>query len=189
MMAIHDDCRVILEKTSETMNKYVHRDRAKPTKYSKGDLVMLSQRYIRTYRPCKQLDHEIHGPFEITEVISQVSVHLMLPMKWTIYYVLLYVSLLEAFIQGYQQVKLDKVTHGTDPIEADNEYHVTEVMSSVENKGMVLYLVQWRGFPTRKDWTGENYEHFYSVRANEELGKFHSKNRESPRDLACKSRK
>jgi hypothetical protein len=42
MTAIHDGCCEALEKTRETMKKYVDRDRAESPKYSKGDLVMLS---------------------------------------------------------------------------------------------------------------------------------------------------
>jgi hypothetical protein len=188
MTAIHDDCRDTLEKTRETMKKYADRDRAEPPKYSKGDLVMLSGKNIRTRRPCKKLDHKLHGPFEITEVISETAMRLNLPVKWKIHKVF-HVSLLEPFIQGNREVNLEKVLDAADPIEADDEYHVEEVMGSVEKKGKVSYLVKWRGFPAKKDWTRENYENFYSVGAKEELRKFHSKNPESPRDPAFKIKK
>jgi hypothetical protein len=48
MTAIHYDCRDTLEKTRKTMKKYADRVRAEPPKYSKGDLVMLSVKIIRT---------------------------------------------------------------------------------------------------------------------------------------------
>jgi hypothetical protein len=186
--AIHDDCRDTLEKTCETMKKFADRDRTELPKYSKGDLVMLSGKNIRTRRPCKKLDHKLHGPFEITEVISETAICLNLPVKWKIHKVF-HVLLLEPVIQGNQDVNLEKVLDTADPIEADDEYHVEEVMGSVEKKGKVSYLVKWRGFPATKDWTRENYENCYSVGAKEELRKFRSKNHESPRDPAFEIKK
>jgi hypothetical protein len=159
MTAIHDDCRDTLEKTRETMKKYADRDRAEPPKYSKGDLVMLSGKYIPTRRPCKKLDHKLHGLFEITEVILETAMRLNLPVKWKIHKVF-HVSLLEPFIQGNREVNLEKVLDAADPIEDDDEYHVEEVMGSVEKKDKVSYLVKWRGFPAKNDWTRENYENF-----------------------------
>jgi hypothetical protein len=41
-------------------------------------------------------------------------------------------------------------------------------MGSVETKGEVSYLVKWRAFLAKKDWTRENDEYLYSVGAKEE---------------------
>jgi hypothetical protein len=188
MTALHDDCCDTLEKMRETMKKYADRDRAEPPKYSKGDLVMRSGKNIRTRRPCKKLDHKLHGPFEITEVISETAMRLNLPVKWKIHKVF-HISLLEPVIQGNREVNLEKVLDAADLIEADDEYHVEEVMGSVEKKGQVSYLVKWRGFPAKKDWTPKDYDNFYSIGAKEELRKFYSKNPESPRDPAFKIKK
>jgi hypothetical protein len=183
--AIHDDCRHTLETTHETIKKYADRDRAEPPKYSKGDLVMISGKNIRNRRPCKKLDHKLHGPFEITEVISETVMHLNLQVKWKIHKVF-HVSLLEPFIQGNREVNLKKVLDAADRIEADDEYHIEELMGGVKKKGKVSYLVKWRGFPAKNDWTYENYENIYSVGAREKLRKFHSKNPESLRDPTFK---
>jgi hypothetical protein len=56
-----------------------------------------------------------------------------------------------------------------DLIEANDEYHVEEVMGSVKKKEKVTDLVKWRGFPGERDWSWEPLESFYSVSAKEEL--------------------
>jgi hypothetical protein len=76
-----------------------------------------------------------------------------------------------------------------DPIEADNEYQVEEVMGSVETKGKVTYLVKWRGFPAKKNWRQEPCSSFHSEGAKEELRKFQLKNLEAPRNPAFKTMK
>jgi hypothetical protein len=59
--------------------------------------------------------------------------------------------LLEPFIHQNREVNLENVLGATDLIEADNEYHVEEVMGSIEKKVKVSYLVTWRGYPAKKD--------------------------------------
>jgi hypothetical protein len=76
MMDIYDDCQRTLEQSRETTKMYADRDRTEAPKYSKGDLVMLSGKNIRNRCPCKKLDHKLHGPFEITEIISVTAVRL-----------------------------------------------------------------------------------------------------------------
>jgi hypothetical protein len=149
MTVIHDDCHETLKRSRETMKKYPDKDRAEVPKYSTGGLVMLSGKNIRTRRRCKKLDHKLHGPFEITEVLSGTAVRLNLPAKWKIHKVF-HVSLLEPFIQGNREVNLEKVLDAADPIEADDEYHVEEVISSMESRGKVTYLVKWGGFPAQE---------------------------------------
>jgi hypothetical protein len=146
---------------------------------------MLSGKDICTRCPSRKLGHKLHSPFKITQVITDTAVRLNLETKLTIHKVF-HVSLLEPFIQGSQDVNLKKVLDTADPIEANDEYHVEEVIGSLEKKVKVTYLVKWRGFAAKKDWTHENYESFYSVGAREVLRKFHSNNPESPRDLALK---
>jgi hypothetical protein len=84
---------------------------------------------------------------------------------------------------------LEKVLDTADLIEADDEYHNEEVIGSVEKKEKVTYLVKWRGFPAKTDWSREPFSSFYSVGAKEELRKFHAKNSEAPRDPTFKTKK
>jgi hypothetical protein len=154
MTAIHNDCRETLEKTPKTIKKYANKDRAEAPKYSTGDLVMLRAKNTRTCRPSKQLDDKLHGPFEIAEVLSGKAERLNLPAKWKIHKVF-HVSLLETFVQGNREANLEKVLDTADPIEADDGYHVEEVITSMESRGKVTYLVKWRGFRANKNWTRE----------------------------------
>jgi hypothetical protein len=110
---------------------------------------MLSGNNIRTRRPCKKLDHKLHGLFKITEVISKIAMHLKLPMKWKIHKVFR-VSQLEPLIHRNREVNLEQILYAADPIEADNEYHIEEVMGSVKTKGKLSYLVKWRESQPRK---------------------------------------
>jgi hypothetical protein len=160
MRAIHDDCSDTLEQMRETMKKYVDRDRAEPPTYSKGELVMLSGKNIQTPRPCNQLDHKQHRPFEITEVISDTAMRLNLAVKLKIHKVF-HVSLLELFIQRNRELNLEKVLNAADPIEADDVISRRRSYGQHRDKGRVSYLVKWRGFPAKKDWTRENYENSY----------------------------
>jgi hypothetical protein len=77
----------------------------------------------------------------MTEIISNTAVRLNLPTKWKIHKVF-HVSLLELFVQRNREVNLEKVLGTTDLIEANNEYHVEEVMASLEKKGKFIYLVK-----------------------------------------------
>jgi hypothetical protein len=49
------------------------------------------------------MDHDLHGSFEITQVLSGMAVGLNLRVKWKIYTVF-HVSLVAPFIQGHRQV-------------------------------------------------------------------------------------
>jgi hypothetical protein len=40
-------------------------------------------------------------------------------------------------------------------------------MGSTEQDGKILYLVKWKGWPAKKDWTREPFDSFYSVGAKE----------------------
>jgi hypothetical protein len=97
MTAIHDDCGDTLETAREAMNRYVDKDGLQPPEYSEGNLVILSGTNIRTLRPCQKLDYKLHGPFTITDVVSETAMCLNLTVKWKIYNVF-QVSLLEPFI-------------------------------------------------------------------------------------------
>jgi hypothetical protein len=63
------------------MKKDVDRDTAELPQYSKGVFVILSGKHQRTHRPCKKLDHKLHGSFEITEVVSATAMGLNLAVK------------------------------------------------------------------------------------------------------------
>jgi hypothetical protein len=141
MMAIHNDCHRTLEQPHETLKRYADKDHAEAPKYSTGDLGKLIGKNFQLRHPCKNLHHKLHGLFEITEVLSSMAVRLHLPAKWNIHMVF-HVSVLEPFVQGHREVIIQNGLEAADPIEADDEYQVEEVISSMESRGKVTYLVK-----------------------------------------------
>ena len=63
------------------------------------------------------------------------------------------------------------------------DYEIKEIrgVSYSKSKRRVLYLVEWVGYPDRKDWTEEPFEHF-SEDAVEDLKDFHRDNPAMPKD-------
>ena len=66
-----------------------------------------------------------------------------------------------------------------EPVKAE-DYKIDEVKDSIYAEGdVVKYLVKWEGWPARKHWTWEPFEHFYHP---EPLLAFHRKFPNKPRD-------
>jgi hypothetical protein len=97
MKAIDDDCEETLEKSRVQTKRYTDDNRIEARNYKRGDLVVLNGQNIRSRRPCNKLDHKLHGPFEIQDIISKHGVRLTLPKSWKIHPVF-HVSLLEPFV-------------------------------------------------------------------------------------------
>jgi hypothetical protein len=72
--AIYEGCKQELEKIRDRMKKYAHKIRDELTRYTKGDLVMLNGKNIKTRRPSCKLDHKLYRPCEILELISPTAI-------------------------------------------------------------------------------------------------------------------
>jgi hypothetical protein len=181
MHTVHKDIAHTLEESRERMKKYADQHRQEAPTYKIGDLVMLDGRNIQTRRPSRKLDHKRHGPFQVEKVISPTAVKLTLPRKWRIHNVL-HVSLVEPFRAGNRDPPNPaKVLREADDVENDKEYDIDVVMSSTQVRNRVMYLVKWKGWPSKKDWTREPFDNF-SVGGLEKLQEFHRKNPDAPRD-------
>ena len=186
MSTVHDESRKGLEEAQEQMRRYTDPAKKEPSAYQVGDLAMLNGRNIKTRRPSKKLDHKNHGPFQIEKIVSPLAIRLTLPRKWKIHNVF-HVSLLEPYRTSEHRDPPDpsKVLREADDIKQSEEYDVEEVMASVErgrgNNKRILYLVKWRDYPERKDWTEEPFDNF-SVGGLEKLREFHQRNPGAPRD-------
>jgi len=186
MYTMHDESRKGLKEAQERMRRYTDPTRKEPPAYQVGDLVMLNSRNIKTRRPSRKLNHKNHGPFQIEKIVSPLAIRLTLPWKWKIHKVF-HVSLLEPYRTREHRAPPNpsKVLREADDIEQLEEYDVKEVMSSVErgrgNNKRILYLVKWRDYPERKDWTEEPFDNF-SVDGLEKLREFHQRNPDAPRD-------
>ena len=60
------------------------------------------------------------------------------------------------------------------------DYEINKIKDSIYTEGDIIkYLVKWEGWPARKHWTWEPFEHFYYP---EPLSVFHRKFPNKPRD-------
>ncbi|KAJ2984544.1 hypothetical protein NUW58_g6005 [Xylaria curta] len=162
MTQVHDHAKKHLEASRTRMKEWADKRRKEAPAYAEDQLVMLNARNIKTKRPAKKLDKKMLGPFKIQKVISPTAVRLTLPKGWRIH---------NSF----------HVLRQADPIEAE-DYQVDEVKDSIETEGHVKYLVKWEGWPAKRHWTWEPYEHFYSEGSKAAVLQFHQGNPGKPRD-------
>jgi hypothetical protein len=181
MHTVHEIAKLALEKAREWMKKYADQQQKEAPMYQVGDLVMLDGCNIKTRWPSRKLDHKLHGPFQVEKVISPTAIHLTLPRRWKIHNVFR-TSLIEPFRSGTRAPPdPNKILQEADDIEGSEEYDIDEVMSSYKSGNRVLYLVKCLGWPNKKDWMAEPFDHF-SVGGQEKLREFHLKYPDAPRD-------
>jgi hypothetical protein len=82
------------------------------------------------------------------------------------------VSLIEPFITEDKPDNIDKILRSVAPVQSVHKYDVDRVIGSSENNGKVLYLVKWEGWPSKKNWTRDPFDNFYSVGAQENYKNF-----------------
>ena len=118
--------------------------------------------------------------FEVTRQISPNAYRLRLPKKWKIHQVR-NITELEPFLDdGKHELNPEKVLREAPDVEPD--YKVEKVMAAVHARGKILYIVKWRNYPLKKDWTREPWENFTSEGAKETVMKFHRLNPNAPTD-------
>jgi hypothetical protein len=159
MKAVVENCMKELEKSSERMKKYADQSRIEPPSFKPGNLVMLNGKNIKTHRIARNLDPKMYRPFEILDIISPTAVRVRLPKTLKIHPVF-HVSLIEPFIKGNRNVDLNAVLKTSDPIDNAPEYDVDKLMSSTEKDGKVLYLVKWKGWPSKHTGLGNPWTVF-----------------------------
>ncbi|KAK4652877.1 hypothetical protein QC762_0077720 [Podospora pseudocomata] len=76
---------------------------------------------------------------------------------------------------------VDQVLREAAPVEAE-DYQVEKVMDSTLMGDEVKYLVKWEGWPQRRHWTWEPFEHFYSDGAKAAVRTFHAQQPGKPKD-------
>ncbi len=179
MTQVHDECRKQLERARSRAKQYADRRRIDAPAYSEGDLVMLNAKNIKTKRPAKKLDKRMLGPFKVIQVISPSAMRLELPSRWRIHNSF-HVSLLEPYRSGIQGTPdAAQILREAAPVE-EEEFEVEKVKdSSTLENGTVMYLVKWEGWPAKKHWTWEPFEHFSSTAP---LDDFHARHPDKPRD-------
>ncbi|KAH0610986.1 uncharacterized protein H6S33_011413 [Morchella sextelata] len=144
---VHDSALARLTDTREKMGKYYDRKRDEPPNFKVGDLVMLNATNIKTRRSTKKLDYKKLGPFKIIRLAGKRACELELPPQVKIHNVF-HIELLERYrqssIPGREQ-------RPPTPEEVDKEgevlYEVESIVGSRKSRrGLVEYLVKWRGY-------------------------------------------
>jgi len=183
MSSVHDLCRENLEKAREVMGKYYNRGRLEPPNYQVGDLVMLNGKNLRTRRSTKKFDHKMFGPFRINKVVSPMAVRLTLPRGWNIHPTF-HVKLLEPFRSSPTDDDVDdeEILEEMDGLITSGDFTPEEIMGSSFNKvkNKVLYLVRWKDFPERENWSEEPLEHLWDF--EDLVNDFHQRNPEAVQD-------
>lgn len=181
MTQVQEDARKHLEQSRHRMKTWADKKRVENPEYTEGQLVMLNAKNVKTRRPAKKLDQKMLGPFKIQKVISPTAVRLTLPKGWRIHNSF-HVSLIEPYRAGNQALPdPDQVLREAAPIEAE-DYQVEEVKDSVENLGKVKYLIKWEGWPAKRHWTWEPYDHLFSEGAKYLVKNFHQQQPGKPTD-------
>jgi hypothetical protein len=183
MISVHEKLREQLKLTREQMGKYYDQHRLPAPEYKPGDLVMLNGKNLKTRKQCRKLENKLFGPFQVEKVISPMAIKLRLPQSWRIHNVF-HVKLLEPYHASIQR-PLPNVQQVLEKLDGavTEDYVVKEIRgaSYSKSKRRVLYLVEWEGFPDRKDWTEEPFENF-SEETVQDLKNFHRENPAMPRD-------
>lgn len=126
----------------------------KPISFNVGDLVMLSTKNLKQKRPNKKLSHKAIGPFRIKDVVGSQAYRLILPTPYRIHPVF-HVQLLEPY---HRRKDDDSIPEFAPPelIDDEEEWEVEIALDKRKRKGVVSYLVHWKGWPDEYDqWVPE----------------------------------
>lgn len=122
---------------------------------------MFNDKHILTKQPLKKLDKKLLGPFRVERIIFPIAIRLDLPPWWRVHN-LFHVFFLEPYRVGIQEIpNPDQVLRKDDPV-VEEDYKMDEVVGSVQSGSGVKYLVKWQGWPARKYWTWEPFDHFFT---------------------------
>ena len=172
------EAQATLTKVAETMKTFYDKKRAGAHNYDKGDKVWLEGSNITMTQPSKKLGEKWYGPFEVLGKEGLMAYRLKLPATWK----KIYPGFNEALLTPYKppvypQQQLPQLA---PPIivEGDEEYEVDEILDSWMRNFKLQYLVRWKDYPTRVDWTWEPESNI--MHAPEAIKDFHTKNPSVP---------
>jgi hypothetical protein len=127
------------------------RKETKFRQYKKGEKVWLEGRNIKTTHPTTKLREKRFGPFEVTEVISEVVYRLNLPLNWKIHDVFH-----AALLHPCTQTDINKTRYEEPPpdvIEGHEEWEVEQIVKTRRSgrHKVLQYLVRWKGYSSAHD--------------------------------------
>jgi hypothetical protein len=174
IQVVRKDAEAALRLSKKRMQTDVEQ-RLKPYKFNVGDKVWLQAKQIKVHQQSAKL-----GPFEVTEVRSDVDYKLALPPALRIHDVF-HVDRLSPYkgneVNGQVPPPPEPVT-----VEGEEEYEVDHIRDSKLFGRTLKYLVRWTGYGEGEDtWEpAKNLEH-----AQDKVLEFYSKNPGAPRKLAA----
>ena len=149
MKKVQEEAEAALRKTQEEMKRYADRGRREIEVWKKGDRVLLSTKdLVFKERLMKKLMERYVGPYAIEEVVSSNAVKLQLPSSMRIHLVVN----VSRIVRYKEQVKGQKKEEGK-PIEVEGveEWKVEKILNKKKIRGVVKYLIQWKGFTAERD--------------------------------------
>ena len=189
MKGVHEGICKRLKATRERMGQWYDKNKVEAPKFEPGDRVMLDARHVKTKRPSKKLDFKSIGPFTIKRVIKDIACELDLPDEWKIHPVF-HISLLEPYrtarISGRPEMTQEATQQAVAEVEVESDddpeghFPVESIMDSRKRNSKVRYLIKWKDYPAREDWTWEPFENL--SHCQETLREFHAAWPRKPRD-------
>jgi hypothetical protein len=179
IQVVRKDAEAALRLSKKQMQTDVEQ-RMKPYKFNVRDKVWLQAKQIKVHQQSAKLGPKQLGPFEVTEVRSEVDYKLALPPALRIHDVF-HVDRLSPYkgneVNGQVPPPPEPVT-----VKGEEEYEVDHIRDSKLFGRTLKYLVRWTGYGEGEDtWEpAKNLEH-----AQDKVLEFYSKNPGAPRKLAA----
>ncbi|MBW0538916.1 hypothetical protein O181_078631 [Austropuccinia psidii MF-1] len=143
-----------LKSAIKHFKRYAYRNRVFPPYFQPGDEVWLASNSIKTTRPTKKLSERCLLPFEVLKRIGSHAYHLKLPQQWKSVHPVFHMSYLEPVKQSTIP-NLHKLPPPPVIVEEQEEWEVAQVLDSKLKRGILWYLVEWKGLnedPERTNW-------------------------------------
>jgi hypothetical protein len=139
-----EDAEAALRLSKERMRTDLESQRRQPYRFKVGDKVWLQAKNIKIHQQSQKLGPKQLGPYEVTEVLSDLDYRLALPPILKLHNIF-HVDRLSPYkgneVNGLKPPPPEPVT-----VEGENEYEVDHVRDSRLFGRTLKYLVRWKGY-------------------------------------------
>src|SRR6201996_8760972 len=142
--------------------------------FTVGDKVWLQAKQIKIHQQSAKLGPKQLGPFEVTEVLSDIDYQLkILPALWI--HDIFHVDHLSPY-KGNKINSLEPPPPEPITVDGEEEYKVDHIRDSKMFGRTLKYLVQWKGYEGEDTWEpAKNLAH-----ASAKVAEFHDQNPSAP---------